>query len=96
MPIFLSQINEASIYKCYKYFTFLAMVSAGGLAALINVDLLRRKLNHVKSVHGVLDGMLFIDQPTKSGEHKMSKMLKDTFYLHQTHGNIIIYLFCCL
>ncbi|XP_033741599.1 pectin acetylesterase 5-like [Pecten maximus] len=61
----------------------LAGSSAGGLAALINVDHLRKKLVSVKSIHALLDGMLFLDSQNIYGKHKMQDTLKDVFHLHK-------------
>lgn len=60
----------------------LAGSSAGGLGALINGDFLRDKLSSIESLHVILDGMMFTDQPSVTGEHVMANLLKNTFYFH--------------
>jgi hypothetical protein len=61
-------------------------VTAGGLGALINGDYLRDKLSSVESLHVLLDGMMFTDQPSVTGEHIMANLLKKTFYFHNING----------
>ncbi|XP_041354310.1 pectin acetylesterase 5-like [Gigantopelta aegis] len=57
--------------------------SAGGLGALIHADRLRQKLpRSVKTLHVLIDGALFLDQPDVKGHHTMAEILQNTFYLH--------------
>lgn len=68
----------------------LAGTSAGGLGALINGDYLRDKLSSVESLHVLLDGMMFTDQPSVTGEHIMANLLKKTFYFHNIKDTVSI------
>lgn len=60
----------------------LAGSSSGGLATLINVDHLRKKLTAVKSIHALVDGMLFLDSQNIHGKHAMQDILKNVYNLH--------------
>lgn len=68
----------------------LAGTSAGGIGALVNGDFLRDKLSSVESLHVLLDGAMFPDQPSYSGEHVMANLLKKTFYFHNIKDSVSI------
>lgn len=62
--------------------------SAGGLAALIHADHLRKRLQKIKSVHAVLDAMLFVNLTSRSGQKKMMNILENTFHLHHIKDSV--------
>jgi len=74
--------------NCYNF-----ICTAGGLAALINVDFLRRKLSSVKTLHAILDAMLFVDSQDINGFHSMQDLLRKSYYLHNVNGQYSIGLF---
>ncbi|VDI82389.1 Hypothetical predicted protein [Mytilus galloprovincialis] len=59
---------------------------AGGIGAFIYGDFSRDKLSSVESLHVLLDGAMFPDQPSYTGEHIMANLLKKTFYFHNIKG----------
>lgn len=62
--------------------------SAGGLAALIHADHLHKRLQKIKSVHAVLDAMLFVNLTSRSGQKKMMNILENTFHLHNIKDSV--------
>ena len=65
---------------------FPSFFTAGGLAALIHADHLHKRLQKIRSVHAVLDAMLFVNLTSRSGQKKMMNILENTFHLHNIKG----------
>ncbi|XP_071112886.1 uncharacterized protein [Haliotis cracherodii] len=69
----------------------LAGSSAGGLAALLQADRLREKLpSSVKTLHVLVDGSLFLDQPDANQQHVMAEMLHNTYNLHNLRESLVL------
>lgn len=60
--------------------------SAGGVGATVNADYLRKRLTGVNSLHLVVDGAMFVDNPEQTRQQVMRNIFKNTFYLHNIQG----------
>lgn len=77
----------ASIWKfTWLWRNSLWIHSAGGVGASINADYLRKRLSGVNSLHLVVDGAMFVDNPEQTRQHVMRNIFKNTFYLHNIQG----------
>ena len=77
----------ASILKfTWLWCSSLWIDSAGGVGASINADYLRKRLSGVNSLHLVVDGAMFVDNPEQTRQHVMRNIFKNTFYLHNIQG----------
>lgn len=56
------------------------------MGATVNADYLRKRLTGVNSLHLVVDGAMFVDNPEQTRQQVMRNIFKNTFYLHNIQG----------